>query len=215
MRRSEQLAQADAALRAADPVMGSLVAQFGPSAIPRHRSPGGHFGALAEAILYQQLAGKAAEAIHRRFLSLFDGGTPTPEAVVAMPDDRLRSAGLSGSKAASIRDLAERLVDGRLRLDGVARRSDEQVIERLVTVRGIGRWTAEMFLIFTLGRFDVWPVDDYGVRTGFARAHGLPELPAPKELAVVGERYRPWRSVAAWYCWRVVTDGGLVGRKQA
>jgi DNA-3-methyladenine glycosylase II len=207
MSRSERLATADAALAAADPVMGTLVGRFGPCAIPRHRSAGGHFGALAEAIQYQQLAGKAAEAIHRRFLALFDGGPPTPEAVVAMPDGVLRSAGLSGSKAASVRDLAERIVDGRLRLERISRLSDDEVIERLVTVRGIGRWTAEMFLIFTLGRLDVWPVDDYGVRTGFARAHGLAELPKPKELATLGEPYRPWRSVAAWYCWRVVTDG--------
>jgi DNA-3-methyladenine glycosylase II len=208
--RRERLAAADVALAAADPAMARLVERFGPVALPVRRVPGGHFSALARSIVYQQLAGRAASAIHGRFTALFEDGTPTPEAVVTMPDDVLRSAGLSGSKAASIRDLAERVSDGRLRLDDLPRRSDEDVIERLVTVRGIGRWTAEMFLIFTLGRLDVWPSDDYGVRTGFARAHALAELPAPKELAGLGEIYRPWRSVAAWYCWRAVEDKGLV-----
>ncbi len=208
--RSERLVAADAALAVADPVMATLVDRYGPCAIRRHRSPGGHFAALAEAVLYQQLAGKAAEAIHRRFVGLFADGTPTPEAVVTLPDGALRGAGLSGAKAASIRDLAERIADGRLRVDDLSRRSDEEVVQRLVTVRGIGRWTAEMFLIFTLGRLDVWPVDDYGVRTGYAKAHGLATLPKPKELAARGDVYRPWRSVAAWYCWRAVEDKGLV-----
>lgn len=190
--------------------MAELVERFGPCDMPRRRQPGGHFGALARSILYQQLAGRAAYAIHSRFLALFEYGTPTAEAVAALRDGALRSAGLSGSKEASIRDLAARVVDGRLRLDDLARRTDEEVIERLVAVRGIGRWTAEMFLMFTLGRLDVWPIDDYGVRTGFARAHGLKEMPSPKDLVALGERYRPWRSVAAWYCWRAVEDKGLV-----
>ena len=208
--RRERLAAADAALAAADPAMARLVERFGPAALPVRRAAGGYFGALAAAIVYQQLAGRAAAAIHGRFAALFADGTPTPEAVVATPDPVLRSAGLSGSKAASIRDLAERVADGRLRLDDLPRRRDEEVIERLVTVRGIGRWTAEMFLIFTLGRLDVWPVDDYGVRTGYARAHGLAERPTPVELTLLGDVYRPWRSVAAWYCWRAVEDKGLV-----
>jgi len=208
--RREQFAAADAAISAADPAMAGLVARFGPSAIPRRTIAGGHFGALARSILLQQLAGKAAVAIHTRFLALFDDGVPTPEAVVVMPDEKLRSAGLSGSKAASIRDLAERVVDGRLDLAGIARRKDEAVIEGLITVRGIGRWTAEMFLMFTLGRIDVWPVDDYGVRVGYARVHGMTDLPKPKELAALGDVYRPWRTVAAWYCWRAVDDAGLV-----
>ncbi len=207
--RRDRLVAADAALGAADPTMATLVARYGPAALPVRRVPGGHFGALAGSILYQQLAGAAAAAIHRRFLALFDGGVPSPEAVVAMPETALRSAGLSGSKASSIRDLAERVVDGRLRLDDLARRGDDQVVDRLVAVRGIGRWTAEMFLIFRLGRLDVWPVDDYGVRTGYARAHSLRELPKPRELAELGEIYRPWRSVAAWYFWRAVEDKSL------
>jgi DNA-3-methyladenine glycosylase II len=210
MSRRERLAEADAAISKADPVMKALVRSYGPCQIPLRKLPGGHFGALARSIVYQQLAGRAAFAIHSRFVALFDDATPTPEAVVKMPDAMLRSAGLSGSKAASIRDLAERVVDGRLRLDDIGRRKDEEVIERLIPVRGIGRWTAEMFLMFTLGRFDVWPIDDYGVRVGFARAHGMKELPKPKELGDLGEIYRPWRTVAAWYCWRAVEDKGLV-----
>jgi DNA-3-methyladenine glycosylase II len=210
MARKEQLAAADVALSKADPVMKMLVKRFGPCDIPKRGIAGGHFGALARSILYQQLAGAAASTIHGRFTALFPNATPTADGVVAMPAELLRSAGLSGAKAAAIRDLAERVVDGRLRLDNIARQPDEEVIERLITVRGIGRWTAEMFLMFTLGRFDVWPVDDYGVRTGFMRAHGLKELPKPKELLVAGEGYRPWRTVAAWYCWRAVEDKGLV-----
>ena len=207
--RKERLAGADAALAGADPVMARLVERLGPCAIPVRRLPGGPFGALARSILYQQLAGKAAFAIHARFTALFEEGTPTAEAVVALPDTALRSAGLSGSKAASIRDLAQRVVAGSLRLDDLPRRTDEQVIDRLVAVRGIGRWTAEMFLIFTLGRLDVWPVGDYGVRSGFARAHRLPETPKPNDLMVLGEPYRPWRTAAAWYCWRAAEDKGL------
>ena len=202
--RRQLLARADEALSLADPVMGKLVEHHGPSRLPARRAPGGRFGALARAIVYQQLAGKAAAAIYARFLALFPDAEPSPEAVLALPDAALRSAGLSGSKAASIRDLAGRVASGDVRLDDIARRRDQEVVERLVRVRGIGRWTAEMFLIFTLGRLDVWPVDDYGVRSGFARAHGLAALPTPRQLESLGDIYRPWRSVAAWYCWRAV-----------
>jgi len=208
--RRQRLAAADTALAAADTAMAMLVQRFGPAAVPVRRLPGGHYGALAQAIAHQQLAGAAAAAIHGRFVALFDDGAPSPAAVVALPDSALRSAGLSGAKVAAIRDLAERVVDGRVRLDDLARRGDDEVIDRLVTVRGIGRWTAEMFLIFTLGRFDVWPVDDLGVRAGFARAHSWRELPRPRELAALGDKYRPWRSVAAWYCWQAAGDKGLV-----
>jgi DNA-3-methyladenine glycosylase II len=162
-----------------------------------------HFGALAESILYQQLAGAAAAAIHRRFVALFDGDL-SPEAVLALPEERLRGAGLSGSKAASIRDLAAKVADGTVPLDHINRLPDQKIIDRLTVVRGIGRWTAEMFLIFQLRRLDVWPVDDYGVRKGYALAYGMPALLTPKQLQVEGERFRPYRTVAAWYCWRAV-----------
>jgi DNA-3-methyladenine glycosylase II len=186
-----------------DKVMAELMERTGPFRLPK---PGtGHFAALAESILYQQLAGAAAAAIHRRFLALFDGDL-SPEAVLALPEERLREAGLSGGKAASIRDLAAKVADGTVPLDQISRVPDEKIIERLSVVRGIGRWTAEMFLIFQLRRLDVWPVDDYGVRQGYSLAYGLPELLSPKQLQGEGERFRPYRTVAAWYCWQAVHE---------
>ena len=184
-----------------DRVMRTMVERFGPCRIAK--STDDHFTALAESIVYQQLAGAAAAAIWGRTRALFDGGF-TPEAVLATREARLRKAGLSPAKAASIRDLAAKVVDGTVPIRALSRMRDEALIERLVVVRGIGRWTAEMFLMFQLRRIDVWPVDDYGVRKGYTRAYGLPELPKPKELMALGERFRPYRSVAAWYCWRAV-----------
>ena len=162
----------------------------------------------ARAITYQQLAGRAAAAIHGRFVGLFDGG-PTPEAVLALPIDRLRGAGLSGSKTASIRDLAEKVVDGSVQLDRIARLPDDEIKRELTLVRGIGPWTADMFLIFQLGRLDVWPVDDYGVRNGYRGSTGSAMSPRPAARPL-GDRFQPYRSLAAWYCWRAadtVTPG--------
>jgi DNA-3-methyladenine glycosylase II len=198
-RTSFSAAAAEVARR--DEVMADLMERAGPFRLPKPTTD--HFGALAESILYQQLAGAAAAAIHRRFEALFDGDL-SPEAVLLLPEERLRAAGLSGSKAASIRDLAAKVADGTVPLEHISRLADEQIIERLSIVRGIGRWTSEMFLIFQLRRLDVWPVDDYGVRKGYARVYGLRELPKPKELQGEGERFRPYRTVAAWYCWQAV-----------
>ena len=164
---------------------------------------GDAFGALARSIHYQQLAGKAAAAIHARFVGLFPDSV-TPEAVLALPEAALRGVGLSASKAGSIRDLAAKVADGTVPLGSINRLSDEDIIARLSVVRGIGRWTAEMFLIFQLRRPDVWPADDYGVRKGFARIYGLPDLPAPKALIEEGERFRPYRTAAALYSWKAV-----------
>lgn len=183
--------------------MAGLMKRTGPFRLPRPSS--GHFAALAESILYQQLAGAAAAAIHRRFLALFDG-EPSPDAVLAIHSRTLRAAGLSGAKVRSIRDLAAKVVDGTVSLRGIGRRSDADIITRLSVVRGIGRWTAEMFLIFQLRRLDVWPVGDYGVRQGYALAYGLRKLPGPERLQLEGERFRPYRTVAAWYCWRAVHE---------
>ena len=185
-----------------DPAFAPVVEWAGPFRA-RKRNADGAFGALARSIVFQQLAGRAAAAIHGRFRALVDGDL-TPEAVLALPDDALRGAGLSGSKAASIRDLAAKVADGTVPVDRLQRLDDEEVVSRLVTVRGIGRWTAEMFLIFELGRLDVWPVDDLGVRNGFALVQDLVPAPTAKQLAPLGERYRPIRSVAAWYCWQAV-----------
>jgi len=131
-------------------------------------------------------------------------GELTPEAVLALPEEALRGAGLSGAKTASIRDLAAKVLDGTVILDGINRLSDEEIITRLVTVRGIGRWTAEMFLLFQLQRMDVWPVDDLAIRNGYALIHGLTVAPTARELVVLGDAYRPYRSVAAMYCYAAV-----------
>jgi len=187
-----------------------MVETFGPAELRRGRPRRTHFAELARAICYQQLAGSAARAIHGRFEALFDG-TPTPEAVLAAPDDALRAAGLSAAKIASIRDLAQHVVAGTVALDRIARRPDDRVVAELTQVRGIGRWTAEMFLMFQLGRLDVWPVDDFGVRKGYARVYGLAELPTARALDPLGEPLRPYRSVAAWYCWRAAEDRSLSG----
>lgn len=183
--------------------MAAFIEGFGPCTLARHRTPGGAFGALARAVCYQQLAGAAAGAIHRRFLALYDGH-PTPDAVAATPQPVLQAAGLSRPKVASIKDLAAKAVSGQVRLDGWHRRTDDDIVQRLVTVRGIGPWTAQMFLVFELNRPDVWPTGDLGVRVGYGRIHGLAAPPTPDELVELGDAYRPYRTVAAWYCWRAV-----------
>ncbi len=196
-------AAAAAEIARRDKVMARLMKRTGPFRLPRPTMD--YFAALAESILYQQLAGAAARAIHQRFVALFDGAL-SPEAVLALPPQRLRAAGLSGNKVASIRDLAAKVADGTVPLHRIGRLSDEEVTARLTVVRGIGPWTAEMFLIFQLRRLDVWPVADYGVRKGYALAYGLRALPTPKRLQVEGERFRPYRTVAAWYCWQAVHE---------
>ena len=195
--------EACAALSAVDPAMADAIVAHGPCTLGPRRSPGGAFGALARAICYQQLAGAAAATIHGRFAALY-AGRPTPAEVAATTDEVLRGCGLSAAKAASIKDLAAKALDGSVRLEGWSRLSDDQIVERLVRVRGIGPWTAQMFLMFQLNRPDVWPVGDLGVRTGYARIHALVSPPTSTELAALGEIYRPFRTVAAWYCWRAV-----------
>ena len=195
--------RAVAAVARRDRVMAKLIDRNAPFRLPRPDTP--HFAALAESILYQQLAGAAAAAIHRRFVALFDGDL-SPDAVLALSARKLRAAGLSWSKVAAIRDLAAKVVDGTVPLHRIGRLRDEDIVTSLSVVRGIGPWTAEMFLIFQLRRLDVWPVGDYGVRKGYALAYGLKRLPTPKELQALGERFRPYRTVAAWYCWRAVAE---------
>ena len=177
-----------------------MIRTIGPPAL-RPIEPSGYFGALVRAITFQQLAGRAAAAIHGRLLATVPDGL-SPAAILALPDAAFRAAGLSSSKTASIRDLAAKVADGLLPLEGIEAFDDDEIVARLSTVRGIGRWTAEMFLIFQLRRLDVWPVDDFAVRKGYAIMHGLPEPPRPPALAPLGDPYRPYRSVAAWYCWR-------------
>lgn len=198
------LAAAARHLARRDPVMKRLVAQHGWPDLGSRRTGRSRFEQLAEAICYQQLAGKAAESIWRRVRALVDGPYD-PEAVLAVGYDALRGAGLSNAKALSVLDLAAKVAEGSVRLDRIGRLSDEAVVAELTSVRGIGPWTAEMFLIFTLKRLDVWPVGDYGVRAGYARAYGLDALPSSKELVSLGDPFRPYRSLAAWYLWRAVT----------
>ena len=185
-----------------DPILGAVIARIGPCALqPELQEP---YQALVNAIAHQQVHGRAAQAILGRFVALFPGHDfPPPSLVLTMPVEALRGCGLSGNKVAAIRDIAEKAVGGLVPTSEVAARlSDEALIERLVAIRGVGRWTVEMFLIFTLGRPDVLPIDDFGVREGWKVAAGLEAQPKPKELAVIGEAWAPYRSLAAWYLWR-------------
>ena len=164
------------------------------------------FDALAESIAYQQLSGKAAATIFGRVRALYPGRKwLDPEQLLATPDETLRAAGLSRAKTAALKDLAAKTIDGTVPSGrALIRMSDDEIIARLITVRGIGRWTVEMLLLFDLGRPDVWPVDDYGVRKGFAKTFGRRKLPTPKQLMKFGDKWRPYRSVAAWYFWRAL-----------
>ena len=164
------------------------------------------FDALAESIAYQQLSGKAAATIFGRVRGLYPKTKwLDPAKILATPDDALRSAGLSRAKTAAIKDLAAKTIDGTVPSGrALLRMSDDEIIARLTQVRGIGRWTVEMLLLFDLGRPDVWPVDDYGVRKGFAKTFGRRKLPTSKQLIKSGEKWRPYRSVAAWYFWRAL-----------
>lgn len=163
------------------------------------------FDALAESIAYQQLSGKAAATIWKRVRALYPGKFLDPQRVLETPDDKLRACGLSRSKVAAIKDLAAKTIDGVVPTAGALEKmSDEEIIARLITVRGVGRWTAEMLLLFDLGRPDIWPVGDYGVQKGFAKTFGKRKLPTPKQLMKFGDKWKPYRSVAAWYFWRAL-----------
>lgn len=183
-----------------DPVIARLLAEAGAPNV--RRSSETPFAALVRAIVYQQLAGAAAAAIHGRLVAAL-GNQVQPAALVALSDETMRAVGLSRNKVLSLQDLAAKVLDGTVALSPgrLARQSDEEIIARLSTVRGIGRWTAEMFLLFQLQRLDIWPTGDLGVRRGFGLAWGIP-MPTAKQLEPLGEPFRPYRSVAAWYCWR-------------
>ena len=200
-RRVSHAAAADI-LATRDPVLAGLIAAGGPIRISRRTAS--HFAALVEAIVYQQLAGAAARAIHGRLVASLNDDVE-PEALLALSDETLRAVGLSANKVRSLRDLATKVHDGTVVLSPrrVSRRSDEEVIANLSTVRGIGPWTAQMFLMFRLRRLDVWPVGDFGVRQGYGLAWKVP-TPTARELEPLGDPYRPYRTVVAWYCWRAV-----------
>ena len=168
------------------------------------------FDSLAESIAYQQLNGKAAATIWGRVRAIYPKRKfLEPQAVLKTPDETLRAAGLSRSKVAALKDLAAKTIDGTVpTARAMARMTDDEIVERLVQVRGIGRWTVEMLLLFDLGRPDVWPVHDYGVRKGFAKIFGKRKLPTPKQMVKLGARFAPYRSALAWYCWRALDEAG-------
>ena len=199
-----QLAQADSKL-------GQLIDRVGPFTL-KLKSQHSPFEALLESIIYQQLHGKAAAAILKRLLTAFGELHPTPEHLLEAPDDRLRACGLSASKTKALRDLAAKTIDGTVpTLTAIRRLPDEEIVARLTEVRGIGVWTVQMLLIFRLGRPDILPVTDYGVRKGFALTFGKlkptdkvtpMDLPTPAEMEKRAKKWQPWRSVASWYLWR-------------
>lgn len=183
-----------------DPVLKELIRRHGACGLAesQHTDP---FKALVHAIMSQQLSTKAAATIAGRFDALFGGTFPTPARVAATPDDRLRGVGLSGMKVSFVRDLSRRVEDGSLRLDTLGAMGDDEVIAALTDVRGIGRWTAEMFLMFRLHRPDVLPVGDLGIVRAMQKAYGLRKEPSVSRMERIGEAWRPYRSVACWYLW--------------
>jgi 3-methyladenine DNA glycosylase/8-oxoguanine DNA glycosylase len=196
------------ALRSNDPVLARLIERVGPCRFSTHKraTP---FAALAQSITYQQLNGRAAGTIFGRFRAIYRPKRfPTPDALLETPDATLRTAGLSRAKIAAMKDLAAKTKDGTVpTLVRLRNMSDEEIVERLTAVRGIGTWTVEMLLMFRLGRPDILPVTDYGVRKGYSIAFRKRELPSPDDLRTRGERWRPFRSVAAWYLWRALELG--------
>jgi len=201
------LAEAERVLRTADPKLALLIESYGPCRLAPDgaRSP---FASLAESIAYQQLTGKAAATIFSRVLAIYRPKRfPKPEDLLATEDHVLRAAGLSRSKIAAMKDLAAKAIDGTVpTLAKLRRLNDEEIVERLTSVRGIGRWTVEMLLIFHLGRPDVMPSTDYGVRKGFHRAFRTRTFPTPAQVTRRAERWKPYRSVASWYLWRAIDN---------
>ncbi len=204
MGSQEALGAAIDHLCATDPVVAELVARLGPLR-PTTGAVDGPFAALVRTIVAQQLSGRAAETIVRRVEHAV-GGTLTPESIALAPDGALRGAGLSTNKVASIRDLAAKVADGSVDLSPSSELGDDEIAANLMSVRGIGRWTAEVFLIFELGRLDVWPVGDLRIRLGFGTIFEISPPPRPQELAGLADRFRPYRSVLARYCWEVLSQ---------
>jgi len=204
---AQKAAAARRALAKGDPTMAALIERIGKIDIEerlRRRNeerPGDAYGALLRSIVGQQVSTKAARAIYNRVLDLFGGRTPSPRQLLAVSEEELRGAGLSGRKVEYIRDLARHVLDGELELDRLAELDDEQVIEEIVAVRGLGRWTAEMFLLFHLERPDVLSGGDLGIRKAIQIEYGLEEMPTPQETVAFGARWSPHRSLASIYLW--------------
>ena len=203
---AEQISAAIGHLHEVDPVMSGLISQAGPFTLKVNRN---RFGMLVRSIVSQQISTKAAQSIQRKLeesLGLNSAGSRkvTPEALVVRTVEQLRAVGLSGQKVAYLQDLTERMLDGRLRLDRIGRLSDGEAIEHLIQVKGIGRWTAQMFLMFSLGRLDVFPHDDLGVRSAIRDLYGLSDLPDKRLSHEIAAPWEPYRTVASWYCWRSI-----------
>ncbi|MFM8552020.1 MAG: DNA-3-methyladenine glycosylase family protein [Nitrospiraceae bacterium] len=186
-------------LAKADPVLRRIIASVGPCTLTRHPR---HFVTLCDSIVSQQLSSRVAEVIFERFEALYPKGRPTPQLVAATPIPRLRTAGLSGQKARYLKELARGFVSGRIQPHRFPRQSNEAIIETLTSVHGIGRWTAEMFLMFSLNRLDVLPVDDLGIKKAIRRWYGFKTLPAARTMRRIGRPWHPYETIASWYLWR-------------
>jgi DNA-3-methyladenine glycosylase II len=195
--------KAMAHLRAVDPVMAHVIERVGPITLTA-RSEGTHFDVLIRSIVYQQLSGKAAATIHGRVRNLLTEDRPMPQQIIALDHDILRGAGLSNQKARYVKNLAQHVLDGTLPVETLHELSDEEIIAALTQVKGIGRWSAQMFLMFRLVRPDVLPDLDLGVQKGIQRAYGLRKLPTPKKVMQIGAKWAPYRTLGAWYMWRVL-----------
>ena len=198
---ADDYARARRILLRRDPILAALIRRQGPCGLAAARRAD-HFSALVRAITFQQLSTKAASTIYNRMAALMPGGVPTPEGFAALSDDQLRAAGMSRQKIGYLRDLCEKVASKKIDLAALDALSDEEVVAALVTVKGIGRWSAEMFLIFRLLRPDVLPVGDLGIVTAIQRAYKLRKRPTPDRMRKIGEAWRPYRSVASWYLWR-------------
>ena len=198
---SARIAAAILHLKRVDPVMGDLIDRAGPFTLKLDRN---RFGMLVRSILSQQISTKAARSIRLRLDELLKPNPLSASAISQLSDDELRSAGLSRQKVSYLKDLASRVLDERLQLNRIGRLSDEDVIEHLVQVKGIGRWTAQMFLIFSLGRLDVFPHDDLIVRSSIRKLYQLDELPSKQQSHAIADAWKPYSTVASWYCWRLI-----------
>jgi DNA-3-methyladenine glycosylase II len=190
-----------------DPKLAKIIKYVGSYEISLMKNP---YESLVEAIITQQLSGKAAESISKRFRKLFVR-FPKPADVIKMPDSKLRSAGLSGMKVKYIKDLSEKIESKELKMRSLKNMTDEEVIMQLTQVKGVGRWTAEMFLIFSLGRLDVLPVGDLGLKKGIRRMYSMPDLPEKDEIEDLAEKWRPYRTVATWYIWKSLNQFDKIG----
>ena len=199
-------------LKQADPILAALIEQVGDCTLGQGERQGDLLFCLCESILYQQLSGKAAAAIHRRFLALYPEQTfPTAADLLNTPEDDLRGAGISRPKIVYLKDLAQKTLDGLPTIAELETMDDEAIVQALLPIKGVGRWTVQMLLIFRLQRWDILPVDDLGIRAGIRRAYGLTELPDKKTVERLGQAWQPYRTIASWYLWRSL-DANTAGR---